>query len=255
MQDFKAISSDVAVWARDKLPLVLEWLQAHPNAAALPAPLSAAAATVADALAGLQDQKPGTSEGQKENKAANVSSASLPGCPIAAMRAVAASLLPSPQARDAFISAAEKHAWYQPWPKTSLMSAQRTEEPQGALAAAVATDLPSHSHLSAYDSPLKDVVVSEELRGALAIVVPWFNACRPFVIVGPAGSGKRTLLDAAVAAMPGVQRADVACNSHTKAEHIIQKLVQVTSAHKPLRQRCNVHHGARTCSAVWKFVA
>ena len=201
MQHLNVASGDVASWAREMLPPVLEWLQEHPSAAAVPAPLSAAAATVADALAGLQQRFTGASEGQNANDTNSSFSTAIPGTPIAALRAIAASLLPTPEARDAFIAAAEQYGWLQPWPKTSLMSAQNNEEPQRALAAAVASELPSHSHMSAYDSPLKGVVISEELRGSLAVVAPWFNACRPFVIVGAAGSGKRTLLDAAVAAL------------------------------------------------------
>lgn len=253
MHRVQAANRDAAVWTMEKLPLALEWLQAHPNAAALPAPLSAAAAAAADALAGLQQHQSLKLEAQTPNDANELNDCSrtgMPGTPVAALRAIAASLLPTSQAREAFISAAEQHAWCHPWPKSSLMSAQSNEEPQRALAAVTASDLPAHSHFSAYDSPLKGVVISEELQGALVVVAPWFNACRPFVIVGPSGSGKRTLLDTAIAAMPGVKRADMACNSHTQAEHVIQKLIQVTPDNllistgnlKALHNACAAHH-------------
>lgn len=234
----KSFSSDIAVWTKEKLPLAMEWLQSHPSATALLAPASAAADAAADALVGPNQQQSLKSESHNPNATnskQNSSTADMSGTPVSALRAIAASLLPTQQARDAFISAAKQHEWCQPWPQSSLMSAQGNEEPQRALAAVAASDLPVHSHSSGYDSPLKDVVITEQLRGTLAVVAPWFSACRPFVIVGSAGSGKRTLLDAAIAAMPGVQRADIACNSHTKAEHVIQKLIQVclptTSCH------------------------
>lgn len=223
---------DAATWTQQTLPLVLEWLQAHPNATALHAPSCAAADAAADAIASHNWLSDVSQTAHAPTESQNQGSNGMAGAPVTALRAIAAMLRMTPQGRDAFISTAQQNGWCRPWPQ-SLLSAQSSEEPQRALTSVTESGT-MISKLSDYDSPLEGVVMTEELRGALAIAAPWFKFSRAFVIVGPAGSGKRTLLNTAIAAMPGIQRADLACNSHTKSEHVVQKLVQV--AHNSLAQ-------------------
>jgi hypothetical protein len=73
------------------------------------------------------------------------------------------------------------------------------------------------------------VVDTEALRMHFAVVVPWLQVGEPFVLCGPRGSGKSTVLLAAAATMPGVQTAELACSSQTVSEHVEQKLLQVLS--------------------------
>jgi dynein heavy chain 2, cytosolic len=72
------------------------------------------------------------------------------------------------------------------------------------------------------------MVDTDALRSHLAVVAPWLKGCKPFVLCGPRGSGKGTVLRAAVAAMPGVAMAELACSSETLSEHVVHKLFQVT---------------------------
>jgi len=73
-----------------------------------------------------------------------------------------------------------------------------------------------------------DVVQTDELRAYLAVIVPWLRRREPFILCGPLGCGKATLMRAALAALPGTAVAEMACNAQTLAKHVIEKLLQAS---------------------------
>lgn len=187
-----------STWVLDTLPDVLGWLQAHPGAAAVAAPGSALAAVAAVAI---QD--------------AGQAAAAAP----AACRAIAAALRPDAGERAGFLAASEDwcggaRAWGL-LPGEDPICALQTMQPQDGALGGQGQQRGTR------------VVMTQPLQDALAVTVPWFKGGLPMLLVGPPGSGKRSLVEVALAHIPGVLRADVFCNVQTQAGDIIDKLLQV----------------------------
>ena len=81
-----------------------------------------------------------------------------------------------------------------------------------------------------------DIVITNEVRCNLAIVEPWFLNREPFILCGPLGCGKSTLIRAALSAMPSTTVAEMSCNAQTLGIHIIEKLLQARSMFVSFRQ-------------------
>lgn len=185
-------------WALDKLPHVLAWLLAHPGAAAVAAPAVAVAAAAAVALRGA--------------------GGSVSAGP-AACRAIAASLRPNAGERAKFLAAAEEWCG-----EATIWGLQPGEDPLRALEALQPQDA---TGVGVQGSPCRPhVVPTRALQDYLAVAVPWFKEALPTLLVGPLGSGKRSLIEAALGQLPGTMRADVFCNVQTQAEDVINKLRQ-----------------------------
>mmetsp|Transcript_33539 Transcript_33539/g.74227 ORF Transcript_33539/g.74227 Transcript_33539/m.74227 type:complete len:2007 (+) Transcript_33539:3-6023(+) len=59
------------------------------------------------------------------------------------------------------------------------------------------------------------------------MLAPWLKNREPFILVGPEGCGKSTLMEYCFKRIMGVQVAMVNCSAQTNAANVIQKLVQV----------------------------
>jgi dynein heavy chain 2, cytosolic len=193
---------------QDLLRKALAWLQERPDALAV---ATSAAGVVANALSQLE------------------AAGATPGAPVDTLgvpehvgHGVAACL--KPDAVDAFLQA------FAGWAGTAVAAVVPSLlDSQAALSTAFIGSSGSLAcpppALGADPSP-SGLVMTETLRTALATATPWLLSCQHFLICGNGGCGKRTLLAAALAAMPGAAVAHVACNAHTKASHLVQKLLQ-----------------------------
>ena len=74
----------------------------------------------------------------------------------------------------------------------------------------------------AFDS----LVVVPQVKTAVSYIAPWLTQHAPFILAGPSGSGKRTLLLNCIEQMAGASVASVCCNAQTTANDIISKLIQ-----------------------------
>lgn len=194
-------------WLADTFPKVLAWLQAQPAAAAVAAPLAAFAS------------------------AATVAARSAPaatGAAVAMCRAIAALLRPGADTRAAFLAAAEEWCG-----GACIWGVHSGERPIDALQALRSQE--ASIATSGKANPEADVVLTLALQEHLAIVVPWFRAGLPILLAGPLGSGKRSLIHAALAHMAGTLRADVFCNAQMQADDVIHKLLQAC----PCPVRCS----------------
>nr|BCL66104.1 cytoplasmic dynein 1b heavy chain [Volvox africanus] len=71
------------------------------------------------------------------------------------------------------------------------------------------------------------LVITPDVVQNLLVLGPWLKCRDPFLIVGPEGCGKGTLLEYCFKRIIGVQVAVVNCSAQTSANNVIQKLVQV----------------------------
>ncbi|GLI62890.1 cytoplasmic dynein 1b heavy chain [Volvox africanus] len=81
------------------------------------------------------------------------------------------------------------------------------------------------------ERPLDDadggLVITSNVIQNLLMLAPWLKNRDPFLLVGPEGCGKGTLLEYCFKRMMGVQVAVVNCSAQTSANNVVQKLVQV----------------------------
>jgi energy-coupling factor transporter ATP-binding protein EcfA2 len=108
----------------------------------------------------------------------------------------------------------------------ALWQVPQGEDPLHMLRIA-ATGAAGLGALTGPPAPDTRTVMTEGLRAHLAVVAPWLSTGRHFLVCGPRGCGKSTLVHAALEALPGVAVAEMACNAQTLAEHVVQKLIQV----------------------------
>ena len=120
----------------------------------------------------------------------------------------------------------------------------RSVDPLATLAAAAvdAGESVATGDLQPDQQPAAQLVMTDELRNALTVAVPWLKAGKHFVLCGPNGCGKRTLLAAATQAMPGTSVAHFACNAETQAPHAVHKLMQVHSNHAAVTAAAHMLH-------------
>nr|ADI46856.1 DHC1bf [Volvox carteri f. nagariensis] len=71
------------------------------------------------------------------------------------------------------------------------------------------------------------LVVTPEVDQNLLMLAPWLKNRDPFLVVGPEGCGKGTLLEYCFKRIVGIQVAVVNCSAQTSANNVVQKLVQV----------------------------
>nr|BBC28429.1 cytoplasmic dynein 1b heavy chain [Yamagishiella unicocca] len=79
----------------------------------------------------------------------------------------------------------------------------------------------------AMDEAEGGLVVTPEVTQNLLMLAPWLRNRDPFLVVGPEGCGKGTLLEYCFKRIIGVQVAVVNCSAQTSATNVVQKLVQV----------------------------
>lgn len=213
-------SEQICAWLVETFPLVLAWLQAQPAVSAVTLPLAVFAST---AITVLRCWPVAT------------------GSAAAVCRAIAASLRPYAGAREAFLAAARE--WCA---GTCVWGLQPAEDPTRALQVLSSQDasymMTDQGHHGEYE-----IVLTPALQEYLAVLVPWFKETQPILLVGPQGSGKRCLIQAALAHMRGTLRADLFCNSQMQADDVIHKLMQVHSL------PCLLAHIHRVYSAQIQF--
>nr|ADI46936.1 DHC1bm [Volvox carteri f. nagariensis] len=71
------------------------------------------------------------------------------------------------------------------------------------------------------------LVITREVDQNLLMLAPWLKNRDPFLVVGPEGCGKGTLLEYCFKRIVGIQVAVVNCSAQTSANNVVQKLVQV----------------------------
>ena len=86
------------------------------------------------------------------------------------------------------------------------------------------------------------VIQTVQVQQNLAVVRPWLRQMRPFIVVGPEGSGKTLLLDYAFAEMKNTTVAVVNCSSQTSTKSVLNKLLErcnmsTTSSGRVLRPK------------------
>lgn len=71
------------------------------------------------------------------------------------------------------------------------------------------------------------VVPTVSLQRTAAVLAPWMERMEPFILVGPEGAGKSTLIRYLVEQRRSASMTYLHCNAQTSAEHVIQKIRQL----------------------------
>lgn len=71
------------------------------------------------------------------------------------------------------------------------------------------------------------VVPTVSLQRTAAVLAPWMERMEPFILVGPEGAGKSTLIRYLVEQRRSASITYLHCNAQTSAEHVIQKIRQL----------------------------
>lgn len=83
--------------------------------------------------------------------------------------------------------------------------------------------------------------MTDQVQKDLVLIAPWLKNREPFILVGPDGCGKATLIEHCLKKISGAQVAAVSCNAQTNAANVIQKLVQVGMKCMEGLKQCETH--------------
>jgi dynein heavy chain 2, cytosolic len=86
------------------------------------------------------------------------------------------------------------------------------------------------------------VVETADMKRSIDVITPWLNGGHPFLVVGPEGSGKATLLRHCFSLQKSTSVATIHCNAQTNSKNILHKLYQcclcaTTSSGRVLRPK------------------
>ncbi|KAH9247140.1 hypothetical protein BASA81_015283 [Batrachochytrium salamandrivorans] len=100
------------------------------------------------------------------------------------------------------------------------------------------TEEPSNLDISCMrDLERLPVIETPDLKRSVDMVMPWLNDGHPFLLVGPEGSGKHTLLRHCFSKLKSTSITIIYCSSQTKSSHVLQRLLQTCMTSTSIKGR------------------
>ncbi|KAI8925894.1 dynein heavy chain and region D6 of dynein motor-domain-containing protein [Entophlyctis helioformis] len=81
------------------------------------------------------------------------------------------------------------------------------------------------------------VIETPDLQRSVDMIMPWLNDSHPFLLVGPEGAGKFTLLRHGFSKLKSTTVAIIHCSAQTKSSHVLHRLTQTCVASTTVKGR------------------
>eukprot|EP00842_Homolaphlyctis_polyrhiza_P004738 jgi/Hompol1/5265/HPOL_004290-RA len=81
------------------------------------------------------------------------------------------------------------------------------------------------------------VIETPDVKRSVDTIMPWLNNGHPFLLVGPEGAGKHTLMRYCFSKLKSTNVAVIHCSAQTKSSHVLQRLLQVCVASSSVKGR------------------
>ncbi|KAL2914266.1 hypothetical protein HK105_206212 [Polyrhizophydium stewartii] len=81
------------------------------------------------------------------------------------------------------------------------------------------------------------VIETPDLKRSVDMIMPWLHDGHPFLLVGPEGAGKQTLLRHCFSKLKSTNVAVIHCSAQTKSSHVLQRLLQTCVASTSVKGR------------------